>query len=91
MEELRVNVEFQRAPAKWHDSTARAEHLLDRMQLRGIGLHNIKEAVRFGAKKRREDGSIIAEYRWYKVVYREFFLPAYKKIYPITVLFAHEN
>ena len=56
------------------------------MQLRGIGIDNIKEAVNFGAKILRQDGSVVARHKWYAVVYREFDLPAFKKVYPITVL-----
>ena len=93
MSDIRVNVEYKRTPGKsWLDSEKRADHVVDRMQLRGIGTNNIKDAVNFGAKKLREDGSIIAEYRWYKIIYREFNLTEFKKIYPITVLLAdHEN
>lgn len=93
MGEIRVNVEYRSLPGKrWTDSERRSDHAIDRMQLRGIGIANIKDAVHFGAKKLREDGSIVAEYRWYKIVYREFTLENFKKIYPITVLHAdHEN
>lgn len=90
MGEVRVNVE-QKKSSRWDDSRQRSEHVIDRMQLRGIGIMNIIDAVKYGAKKLREDGSLIAEYRWYKVVYREFHLQNYKKIYPITVLLEHEN
>lgn len=92
MIELRVNVAYKSLPRKrWEDSQKRSEHVIDRMQLRGIGIINIKDAVNYGAKKLREDGSILAEYRWYKVVYREFNLEQVKKIYPITVLFAEDE
>ena len=39
-----------------------------------------------GAKKIRKDGSIIAEFRWFKVIYREFKVKDIRKIYPITVM-----
>lgn len=87
MQNIRVNIEYRRAPSsRWEDSERRAEHAVDRLQQRGVGIHNIKEAVQYGAKTIRADGSIIAKYRWYSVVYREFILPEFKKIYPITVL-----
>ena len=89
METLRVNIEFKRT-SPWNDTEKRSEHLIDRMELRGIGVSNIKEAVSYGAKKLRNDGSIVAEYRWYKIVYREFNLHGFKKIYPITVLLDYE-
>ena len=87
-----MNVEYKKAPTRhWDDGENRALHVLDRMRLRGVGILNIKDAVNYGAKKIREDGSIVAEYRWYKVVYREFKLEQFKKIYPITVLLENEN
>lgn len=91
MQNLRVNTEYKSIQKKWIDSERRAEHAVDRMQLRGVGINQIKDAVAFGAKQIRPDGSIIATYRWYKVVYREFTLSELKKIYPITVLLEHEN
>ena len=92
MVEIRVNVEYKRLPEKrWGDSDKRSPHVIDRMQLRGIGIVNVKDAVQYGAKKIRDDGSIVAEYRWYKVIYREFNLETYKKIYPITVLLAKDE
>ena len=45
-----------------------------------------KEAVQKGAKKIRQDQSIVAEFRWFKVIYREFRFNNIRKIYPITVL-----
>ncbi len=88
MVDVRVNIEYKRAPTPaWKDSEIRSTHVVDRMRLRGIGIQNIKEAVLYGAKKLREDGSIVAEYRWYKIVYREFNLNTFRKIYPITILF----
>lgn len=92
MSEIRVNVEFKTIfPQKWKDCQERSEHVIDRMQLRGIGISNIKEAVSYGAKTLRVDGSILSKYRWYSVIYREFDLKSFKKIYPITVLLEKEN
>ena len=91
MQNLRVNTECKSIPKKWEDTERRVEHAIDRMQLRGIGINQVKDAVAYGAKQIRNDGSIVATYRWYKVVYREFPLLNYKKIYPITVLLEHEN
>ena len=87
MGNIKVNIEFRRSSAsKWSDTAKRAEHLSDRMVLRGIGVDNIIEAVKKGAKRLRADGTIISEFRWYKVVYREFNVEGWKKIYPITVV-----
>ncbi len=87
MSEVRVNVEYKSIfPQTWKDSENRSQHVIDRMQLRGIGINNIKEAVNLGAKTLREDGSVVARHKWYAVIYREFDLPTFKKIYPITVL-----
>lgn len=47
---------------------------------------NIREAIQKGAKRIREDESIIAEFRWFKVIYREFLVGDTRKIYPITVI-----
>lgn len=92
MNEIKVNIECKSPKKKgWEDSKERSLHVIDRMQLRGIGINNIKEAVKYGAKKLRKDGSIVAEYRWYSIVYREFILPDFKKIYPITVLLENES
>lgn len=91
MQILRVNIECRSIQKKWNDTEERAEHVVDRMELRGIGVNQIKDAIAYGAKQIRADGSIIATYRWYRVVYREFILPAFKKIYPITVLLEYEN
>ena len=71
---------------KWKDSIKRVEHIVDRMQLRGIFESQIEEAVQKGAKILRKDGSLIAEYRWFKVIYRQFQLENVRKIYPITVM-----
>jgi hypothetical protein len=56
------------------------------MRLRGITTENIKEAVQKGPKKIRADNSIVAEFRWFKVIYREFRVGEIRKIYPITVM-----
>ncbi len=84
--ELKINIAFK-SVSTWKDASRRAEHIFDRMKLRGIGLEQIREAVQKGAKHLREDGSIVAEFRWFKVIYREFRInEQLKKIYPITVI-----
>ncbi len=83
--EIVVNANYRNISG-WKDSERRAEHVLDRMKLRGIGDHEIKQAIQMGAKQIRDDNSIIAEYRWYKVIYREYVLEKVRKIYPITVI-----
>jgi len=83
--EIKINVAF-RSLTKWRDSMKRTEHIFDRMKLRGIGIEQIRDAVKKGPKKIRKDGSIIAEYRWFKVIYREFQFKEIRKIYPITVM-----
>ncbi len=83
--EIEVNVKYK-GIKEWKDSIRRVEHVIDRMQLRGIFESQIKEAVQKGAKRLRKDGSFIAEYRWFKVVYRQFQLEDIRKIYPITVM-----
>jgi len=85
MDNIRLNISFKNIK-EWQDSERRSEHILDRMQLRGIGHENIIDAVKKGAKKIRKDGSIIAEFRWFKVIYREFKVKDIRKIYPITVM-----
>jgi len=86
MPEIKVNVKFSQKPAKgWKETEKRAEHVFDRMKLRGVGVDEIKEAVQSGVKKLEVDGRINAVYRWYKVIYREFRLNGIRKIYPITV------
>lgn len=85
MVELVVNINFKSTP-KWKDFKKRSEHVSDRMMDRGIGISQIKEAVTRGAKKLMPDKTIHAEYKWYKVVYREFMLKDTKKVYPITVI-----
>ena len=85
--DILVNIEFKKLPSrKWIDTPKRAEHVSERLGMRGIGVDNIKEAIQRGTKKLRSDGSIVAEFRWYKVVYREFQIKGFKKIYPITVI-----
>lgn len=84
---IRVNIKYQDLTNKsWTDSINRSEHILDRMINRGINVELIKEAVIKGSKILRPDRSIISEYRWFKVVYREFRVNNLKKIYPITVM-----
>ena len=83
--ELRVNASFKNMSGH-SDSNSRSEHALDRMASRGIGKDQIKEAVQKGAKHLRQDGSIVAEYRWFKVIYREYPVENIRKIYPITVI-----
>ena len=85
MVEIRINIAFRNV--KQHrDSERRSDHVFDRMKIRGITKDNIKEAVQKGAKKIRQDQSIVAEFRWFKVIYREFRFNNIRKIYPITVL-----
>lgn len=83
--EIVVNANYRNI-SEWKDSERRAEHVLDRMKLRGIGDREIKQAVQMGAKQIRDDKSIVAEYRWYKIIYREYVLQDTRKIYPITVI-----
>ena len=83
--DIKVNVAFRNIIG-WKDSKKRSEHVFDRMKQRGIGKDQIIDAVKKGAKKIREDGSIISVYRWYAVTYREFVINNIKKIYPITVM-----
>lgn len=80
-----INISFQNMKL-WKDSIKRSEHLFDRMRLRGIGIQQIRDTISCGAKQCRNDGTIIAVYKWYKVVYREFIIDNNKKIYPITVM-----
>ncbi len=85
MTEIKVNIAFRNI--KQHQDTfKRAEHVFERMKMRGITLENIKEAVQKGAKRIRSDQSIIAEFRWFRVIYREFRRENIRKIYPITVM-----
>lgn len=87
MTEIRINIKFfDRAFGSWKDSQRRSEHLLERMKARGVGIRQIKEAVSKGAKILRSDGSVVTEYRWIKVAYREFRLHDIRKIYPITIV-----
>ena len=83
--DIKINVAFRNIK-EWKDSQKRSEHVFDRMKLRGIGKEQIKDAVSMGAKKVCEDGSIVAGYRWYKIVYREIRFNNIRKIYPITVM-----
>ncbi|HLD15932.1 MAG TPA: hypothetical protein VJB94_05140 [Candidatus Nanoarchaeia archaeon] len=85
MAEIRVNIAFRNI--KYHkDAIKRSDHIFDRMMVRGITKDNIKEAVQKGAKRIREDKSIVAEFRWFKVIYREFRVNDTRKVYPITVI-----
>ncbi|GEM_PF-1754901 len=87
MAEIHINIKFaDRSFGPWKESQRRSEHLLERMKMRGIGIKQIKEAINKGAKTLRSDGSLVAEYRWLKVAYREFRLRDVRKIYPITVV-----
>ena len=83
--EIKINVAFRNLKM-WKDSEKRSEHVFDRMKERAVTVDNIKEAVSKGAKRVRADKSIIAEFRWLKVAYREFIVNDTKKIYPITVI-----
>ena len=83
--ELKVNVAFRNL-RMWQDSEKRSEHVFDRMKERAVTVDNIKEAITKGAKRIRADKSIIAEFRWLKIAYREFIVNNTKKIYPITVM-----
>ncbi len=85
MAEIKINIGFRNLHT-FRDSDKRAEHVFDRMRLRGITLENIKEAVQKGAKRLRDDKSIVAEFRWFKVIYREVLHNDIRKIYPITVI-----
>ncbi len=85
MTEIKINIAF-RNMHYFRDSNKRVEHIFDRMRLRGITIDNIKEAVQKGAKRLRDDKSIVAEFRWFKVIYREMMHNNVRKIYPITVI-----
>ncbi len=85
MPEIVVDIAFRNI-RKHEDSENRSEHVFERMRSRGITKDNIKEAVQKGAKIIRSDNSIVAEFRWFKVIYREFRLGDIRKIYPITVI-----
>ena len=85
MAEIKVNIAF-RNTQQHKDTLKRSDHIFDRMKIRGITKDNIKEAVQKGAKRIRDDKSIVAEFRWFKVIYREFRINNIRKIYPITVI-----
>ncbi len=86
MSGIRINISFRNIK-QFIDAQRRSDHIFDRMKLRGITIENIKEAVQKGPKRIRDDNSIIAEYRWFKVIYMEFRIDAnIRKIYPITVI-----
>ena len=85
--EIKLNIKYQDLIDKnWVDSLKRSKHIIDRMTERGIGIESIKEAIIKGSKMLREDKSIVSEYMWFKVIYREFIINNTKKIYPITVM-----
>lgn len=85
--DIKININYQNLENKnWIDSTNRSEHILNKMINRGIGIELIKEAIIKGSKMLRPDKSIISEYRWFKVIYREFEINNLKKVYPITVM-----
>ncbi|MBS3155288.1 hypothetical protein J4404_02195 [Candidatus Woesearchaeota archaeon] len=85
--EIKLNIKYQDLIDKnWVDSLKRSKHIIDRMTERGIGTESIKEAIIKGSKMLREDKSIVSEYMWFKVIYREFIINNTKKIYPITVM-----
>ncbi|NQU78605.1 DUF4258 domain-containing protein [Candidatus Woesearchaeota archaeon] len=85
MADIRINVAFRNVKDR-KDSMIRSDHVMGRMAQRGIGREQIMDAVKKGAKRLRKDGSIIAEYRWFRIVYREFRMENIRKIYPITVI-----
>lgn len=85
MGRIKIDIAFRNI--RMHaDSEKRAVHIFERMRLRGITIQNIREAIQKGPKMIKPDQTIIASYRWYAVVYREFYLGRIRKIYPITVL-----
>ncbi len=84
MTEIKINVNYK--GIQKIDSKYREEHLIDRMASRGISVKNIKEAVQKGPKKIREDQTVIVEFKWFKVIYREYKFGDIRKIYPITVI-----
>ena len=85
MAEIMINTAFRNV--NYHrDSLRRSEHVLDRMMERGISKEHIREAVQKGPKTIRTDGSIIAEFRWFKVVYRVIIFGKTRKTNPITVM-----
>ena len=85
MSEIKINIAFRNLK-RYKDSQVRSEHIFYRMKDRGITIDNIKEAIQKGPKKIRQDESILAEFRWFKVIYREFRFNEIRKIYPITVI-----
>ncbi|NOZ77326.1 MAG: hypothetical protein GXO65_06650 [Euryarchaeota archaeon] len=64
----------------------RCKHCLERMWLRGISVHEVKEALLKGKKvKQKETKLMEAFHRHYSVVYDERRAKKIRKIYPITV------
>ncbi len=45
-----------------------SKHAVDRMVLRGISRAEVEEAIQLGSKS-RQDGKIVASYRYFEVVY----------------------
>lgn len=85
--DIYINIRFAKKPTEhWHETEKRAKHLFDRMQQRGITVGQIRKAIQKGIKTLTNNGTIMAEYRWHKVIYREFIIGKQKKIYPITVI-----
>ena len=85
--DIKLNIKYRDLIDKnWTDSMKRSKHVIDRMSERGISVESIKEAIIKGSKMLREDKSIVSEYMWFKVIYREFIINNTKKIYPITVM-----
>ncbi len=75
--ELKVNWEHRRC-----------RHALERMWLRGLSMHEVKEALIKGQKvKQKQTGLIESFFRYYSVVYDENIYKNIKmrKIFPVTV------
>ena len=82
---ININIAFRNI--RMHaDSEKRAVRIFERMRLQGITIQNVRDAIQKGPKMIKPDQTIIAYYRWYAVVYREFYLGRIRKIYPITAL-----
>ncbi|MGB3479882.1 MAG: hypothetical protein WBB67_12065 [bacterium] len=85
--DISINIRFAKKPLKcWKETDKRVKHLFSRMQERGITVEEIKEAVQKGIKTLKKNGTVVAEHRWYRVIYRQFTIGKEKKIYPITVI-----
>ncbi len=57
-----------------------SRHAIQRMVLRGISRTEVEEAIRSGSKS-RQDGRLVAVYRYFEVIY----LVRGKRYYVITV------